>query len=48
MSPYFRSIKFFAEFTIFASPYFEHDAYMHRALHVLDAPVMGRVCTIVC
>ena len=24
---------------VFASPYFEHDAFMHHALHVLDVPV---------
>src|SRR6218665_2409541 len=23
------------------SPYFDHDAFMHHALHVLDAPVEG-------
>jgi len=22
----------------FASPYFDHDAFMHHALHILDAP----------
>jgi len=23
---------------VFASSYFDHDAFMHHALHVLDAP----------
>jgi len=22
------------------TPYFDHDAFMHRALHVLDAPAL--------
>jgi len=22
----------------FASPYFDHDAFMHHTMHVLDAP----------
>jgi len=26
-----------AEFTFFASPLFDHDAFMHHALQVLDA-----------
>jgi len=25
----------------FASPYFDHDAFMHPALHILDAPVLS-------
>ena len=27
----------FSYFTLFASPYFDHDAFMHHTLHVLDA-----------
>jgi len=23
---------------VFSSPYFDHDAFMHHALHLLDAP----------
>src|SRR6218665_3358965 len=26
----------------FASPHFDHDAFMHHVLHVLDAPVTGQ------
>jgi len=28
----------FIQFTFFASPYFDHDAFTHHALHVMDAP----------
>ena len=46
-SPYFPKIfkcrPIFVQFTflcliyVFASPYFDHDVFMHHALHVLDA-----------
>ena len=34
--PYFRSIYCFCLIYVFP-PYFDHDAFMHHALHVLDA-----------
>ena len=47
ISPCFSTVvlTYFVEFTCFcmlyvyfASPYFYHDAFMHHAMHVLDAP----------
>src|SRR6218665_1321356 len=35
--PYFWKIYVFGLIYVFASPYFDHDAFMHLALHVLDA-----------
>src|SRR6218665_891831 len=50
--PYFRKISKFPLFSFklcsfgfinfFASPNFDHDAFMHHALHVLDAPAYYR------
>ena len=34
ISPYFRAID------VFCTPYFDHDAFTHHALHVLDAPAL--------
>src|SRR6218665_97680 len=31
-----------AKFTFFASSYFDHDAFMHHALHLMDASVKKR------
>ena len=38
-APYFRLIYGFFKLNlrVFASPHFDHDAFMQRALHVLDA-----------
>ena len=36
--PYFREIYVFCLIDVFAPLYFEHDAFMHHALQVLDAP----------
>ena len=51
-SPYFREIyrssPIFVHFTCFAlftfsvSPYFDHDAFMHHVLHLLDVPARIR------
>jgi len=37
-SPISAKCKFLLNLCLFASSYFEHDAFMHHALHVLDAP----------
>jgi len=38
-SPYFLSIDFIGLIYLFLlPPYFDHAAFMHHALHVLDAP----------
>ena len=34
------NLIFFDKLTFFPSPYFDHDAFAHHALHVLDAPVL--------
>ena len=31
-----QNLRFLLNFRVFASPYFDHDAFMHHALHVLD------------
>jgi len=36
ISPNFRK-KFYYLFTFFASPYFDHDAFMHHTIHALNA-----------
>src|SRR6218665_2846236 len=36
--PIFVQFRFFAEFFCFPL-YFDHDTFMHHALHVLDAPI---------
>jgi len=33
------NLGFLLNLRFFLSPYFDHDAFMHHALHVLDAPV---------
>src|SRR6218665_1528715 len=38
-SIYFRQFTFFAQFMFFVSPILTMMHFMHRALHVLDAPV---------
>jgi len=39
-APWFRKIYvFYIPYAFFVSPYFDHDAFMHHAMHVLDAPV---------
>jgi len=38
--PWFRKICFFYILSVtFVFPYFDHDAFMHHTMHVLDAPV---------
>src|SRR6218665_126411 len=39
-SPLFskNSPAFYILFVYFVSPYFDHDAFMHHPMHVLDAP----------
>jgi len=37
ISPYFRTIYFF-NLRFFASSYFDHESFIHHALHILDAP----------
>src|SRR6218665_2256373 len=40
----------FVQFTFFASPYFDHDAFMHHALHVLDSRSpckMSTLCNVI-
>src|SRR6218665_1373832 len=52
ISSYFRSIYVFCLIYAFLLlPYFVHDAFMHHAVHVLDAPVSCscmHVCACVC
>jgi len=36
--PYFCKIYFFCLIYVSCSPYFDHEAFMHHALQVLDAP----------
>jgi len=39
MSPLFpQNLCFFLNLIFFGFPYFDHDAFMHHVLHVLDAP----------
>src|SRR6218665_3833392 len=43
ISPCFRQIHLlFTYFTCIFPPYFDHDAFMHHPMHVLDAPVSDR------
>jgi len=40
--PYVHSIyAFWVHLRFFLPPYFDHDTFMHHALHVLDAPASG-------
>jgi len=43
-SPIFDKFRIFVEFTYFASPYFDHDAFIHHALHVLNVPDLSYTC----
>jgi len=37
--PYFETFSWFLILSVlFVSPYFDHDAFMHYTMHVLDAP----------
>src|SRR6218665_595668 len=36
-SPYFRKMYVFCLICVFAAPYFDHNVFMHHALHVLAA-----------
>jgi len=38
ISAKFINPPIFILFCLGASPYFDHDAFMHHALHILDAP----------
>jgi len=38
ISPYFQKITFFPNLRFLLPPYFDHDAFMHHALYILDAP----------
>jgi len=40
-SPYIGKIYDFLLFTFFCFPYFDHDAFMHHALHALEAPELN-------
>jgi len=43
ISPYFRSIHVFCLiYVFFASPDFDHDAFMHHALHQITCRPTGR------
>jgi len=38
-SDFVKFTCFFILYVFFLSPYFDHDAFMHHTMHVLDAPV---------
>jgi len=43
ISAKFIKLPIFVLFCFLASPYFDHDAFTHHALHVLDASVRAHV-----